>query len=45
MGASTTLDEVVGVISDGYFRYDEALIDTTVLPGFSIPTSAIFEGV
>jgi hypothetical protein len=27
------------------FRRDEPLVDPAVLPGFSIPTSAIFEGV
>ena len=27
------------------FRHDQTLTDPTVLPGFSIPTSAIFEGV
>jgi Uma2 family endonuclease len=27
------------------FRHDEPLVDPDVLPGFSIPTSAIFEGV
>ncbi len=27
------------------FRHDEALVDPNILPGFSVPTSAIFEGV
>jgi hypothetical protein len=33
MGTTTTLEEIVGVLGDA------------VIPGFSIPTSAIFEGV
>jgi hypothetical protein len=80
MGTTTTLDEVVGILTDGYprevtkcnvlrllsswpfqrppfrvlcetpFQVDgqNCLVpDVTdpVLPGFSIPTSAIFEGV
>jgi hypothetical protein len=27
------------------FEHDQPLVDPAVLPGFSIPTSAIFEGV
>jgi len=35
MGTTTTLG----------FEIDQRLTDPAVLPGFSIPTSAIFEGV
>lgn len=27
------------------FEHDEPLVDPNVLPGFAVPTSAIFEGV
>jgi Uma2 family endonuclease len=27
------------------FRHDESLVNPNILPGFSVPTSAIFEGV
>jgi hypothetical protein len=35
----------MGTTTTQRFERDQALTDPAVLPGFSIPTSAIFEGV